>query len=289
MNSMTGFGRGSAASPLGSLSVELRSVNGRFLDVSVRIPQELGPLEPVARTELQRHLSRGKVLLAVHFEAVPGAGEHYLLNEALISRLEEFCRQRGQEADLSRLLQIPGAVTIQPDGERFEQIEKQFREALGQAVGQLSADRAREGGQLRTVMVELQQQMVQRRRELDGLREAVVGRYRQRLEERLEELLGPRKSSLEPGRLEQEVAIFADKADVAEELARLDAHLEHLEQLLAPGNPEARGRQLDFLNQEILREINTIGSKARDLDTTRQILALKSLAESLKEQIANVE
>ncbi len=289
MNSMTGFGRGSATSPLGSLTVELRSVNGRFLDVSLRLPQELTPLEPAARAELQRKLSRGKVLLAVHFEPVPGAGEHYLTNEALLGQLEDFCRSRGQEPDLSRLLLIPGVVMVQPDGERYEQLEQLFVKALDQAIEQLAADRAREGEQLRTTMMDLRGQMLDRRSELDGLRAAVVERYRQRLAERLEELLGPRNASLDPGRLEQEVAIFADKADVAEELARLDAHLQHLGDLLAPGNPEARGRQLDFLNQEILREINTIGSKGRDLETTRQVLALKSLAESLKEQIANVE
>lgn len=289
MNSMTGFGRGTASSALGNLTAELRTVNSRFLDVSVRLSQELSPLEPVARGELQRALSRGKVLLSLHFEAIPGVGERYVVNEGLLDYLIEECGERHQMPDISQLMQVPGVVVSQGDGERFEKLEQICREALAQALTQLTQDRAREGEQLRAVMSDIREQMMEHRRGLESLRAQVVERYRERLHERLDELLGPRKGTLDPGRLEQEVAIFADKADVAEELARLDAHLDQLGELLAPGNPAARGRQLDFLNQEILREINTIGSKARDLETTRQVLALKNLAESLKEQVANVE
>jgi uncharacterized protein (TIGR00255 family) len=121
---------------------------------------------------------------------------------------------------------------------------------------------------------------------IEQARGQVVARYRQRLHERIEELLGPRSAALDPGRLEQEVALFADKADISEETVRLAAHLEQLGALI--NSPGPVGKQLEFLIQEIGRETNTIGSKCRDLDITRAVLDLKNLAENLKEQAANI-
>ncbi len=290
MNSMTGFGNGQAEhESLGSLAIELRSVNSRFLDLAIRLPQELTTFEPLARSELQKRFARGKIYLSTRFDPIPGAAERYLLNEPLLKKLEEFCEERGATPSAESLLGIEGVIQIQPDESRQDELKKLFIDALEQAAEGLDAERGREGAALRQALLEIHEQMRERLDAVEESRGQVVDKFRERLHERLDELLGPKSASLDPGRLEQEVAIFADKADISEEIMRLGAHLDRLKEILNPENPEVKGRALDFLAQEILREINTIGSKARDLDITRQVLELKGLVESLKEQIANVE
>ena len=124
---------------------------------------------------------------------------------------------------------------------------------------------------------------------VDRGRQGLAAKYRDKLQERIAELLGPKGAALDAGRLEQEVALFADKADIEEEIIRLRAHLSRLNDILSDESDEGKGRALEFLNQEILREVNTIGSKSRDLDIITQVLELKNLAESMKEQTANIE
>jgi uncharacterized protein (TIGR00255 family) len=290
MNSMTGFGTGAAeAKDLGALSVEIRSVNNRFLDVMVRLPQELTSFEPLARAMVQKRLSRGKVYVNIHFMPIPGATEQYIINEPLLQRLEDFCRSRGQQPDVQALLRIEGAVIAQTDESRLEELGKTLEEALKRALDAMEKERQREGALLREALAVIHRDMADRVAAVNEARAAVTEKYRERLAERIEELLGPKAGTLDPGRLEQEVALFADKADIGEEVTRLGAHLERMAELLQPGSKDAKGRALDFLAQEILREVNTIGSKARDLDITRQVLELKNLVESLKEQIANLE
>jgi uncharacterized protein (TIGR00255 family) len=289
MNSMTGFGTGRGESKLGAVVVELRTVNNRFLEVAMRLPQEFSAGESFARSELQKRLQRGKVYLNTRFEAIPGSTEHYQINESLLTMLEEFCRRRGENPSVDRLLLIPGVVVAQQDGSVAEELQELFGRALSAALDGLEKERQREGEALRLAMREFYEQMKGCLETIDKGRGQVSARYRDKLNERIAELLGPKGAALDPGRLEQEVAIFADKVDIQEEITRLRSHLGRLDDLLSPRNPEAKGRALDFLNQEILREINTIGSKARDVEITRQVLELKSLAESLKEQVANVE
>lgn len=290
MNSMTGFGSGQAESPeLGSIRMEMRSVNNRFLDVVVRLPQELSSLEALVRSRIQKRLSRGKVYLNIRFDPVPGATERYELNEPFLDRLEEFCRARGSEPRIETLLGIDGVVNVNVDESRLEELEALVAKALDGALSGMERERQREGDLLRNALRDIHSEMVARLGNVETARGQVVEKYQVRLKERIEELMGPQASSLDPGRIEQEVAIFADKADISEEVTRLDGHLGRLAEFLKPESKEAKGRALDFLAQEILREVNTIGSKARDLDMTHQVLELKNLVESLKEQIANVE
>lgn len=289
MNSMTGYGTGRAESLLGSVVVEVRSVNNRFLDVTPRLPQEFSPLESTVRAELQKRLQRGKVYLNVRFDPVPGATEHYQINAPLLEMLESFCATRGHKPSVESLLGIDGVVIARQDGAVAEQLQSLFEKALGASIDALEKERAREGETLRAALLDIQKGMADCLAVIERARGSVTEKFRDKLRERIDELLGPKGAALDAGRLEQEVALFAEKADITEEVTRLRAHLEHLAGLLAPGNPNAKGRALDFLTQEMIREINTIGSKARDLDITRQVLDLKGLAEQLKEQIANVE
>lgn len=291
MNSMTGYGSGQAeARDLGFLSIEMRSVNNRFLDLTIRLPQELTWLEPFARAEIQKRFSRGKIYVNTRFDPIPGATERYQLNKPFLDMLESCCKERGVEnPDLEQLLGIEGVVVVQTDESRQGELEKLFRSALSDAMTSLEAERRREGEVLRKALLALHGEMRGRLDVIETARSQVVEKYRQRLHERIDDLLGPQSAAVDPGRLEQEVALFADKADISEEVTRLSAHLEHFHSLMAKENADVQGRALDFLAQEVLRETNTIGSKARDLEITRQVLDLKGQIESLKEQIANVE
>jgi uncharacterized protein (TIGR00255 family) len=290
MNSMTGFGSGRAESAeLGSITIEIRSVNNRFLDLVMRMPPELSSFEPKARGLMQKRFTRGKVYINTRFEPIPGATERYELNAPLLAQLEKFCQDRGHAPNPETLLGIPGVVNIKSDESRLEELGQLYEKALKSAMNAFEKERQREGSQLRECLTEIFHAMGIHVEEIAGTRQQVVEKYSERLHERLEELLGPKGAALDPGRLEQEVAIFADKADINEEIQRLTAHLTRMEDLLKPDNRSAKGRALDFLNQEILRETNTIGSKARDLSITGHVLELKNLVENMKEQIANVE
>lgn len=288
--SMTGFGSGQATSDLGALSVEVRSVNHRALDLSLRLPSDFSSLEPVARQEIQRRLHRGKIYVNVQWSPVPGATQQYKLNEALLEMLVAACKARGEaDPQPDRLLAIPGVVVSQADESQQEALEAMLRKALGQALDGLLAERAREGQALVADLQNLHRSLKGELEAVEGARGEVVEKYRQRLHERIEELLGAQKGALDPGRLEQEVAIFADKADIGEEVTRLAAHLDRLEASWSEKDPEPAGRGLDFLAQEILREVNTIGSKCRDLTITSNVLQMKVLVDGLKEQVANIE
>jgi len=289
MRSMTGFGSGRVESPAGTLVIELRSVNSRFLEIGFRLPGEWSAEEPLVRSELQKALQRGKVSFQLQFSPAPGAGQQAVINAPLLAQLEELVRSRGQEPSIQGLLTLPGVVELrQPEGQQ-EALRNQLREALKLAIASLVGEREREGRVLADCLRDLRQKM---REHLDFIAEArhgVVEKYRDRLMQRIAELIGPKGVALDPGRLEQEVALFADKADLSEEVTRLAAHLDHLETLLDSKEQSGVGRQIEFLNQEILREINTISSKCRDLDIARRVLDLKNLAESLREQVANIE
>ncbi len=290
MYSMTGFGAGRAESKdIGSISVEMRSVNNRFLEIGMRLPSEMTSFEPAVRSRIQKAFSRGKIYIDVRFQPIPGATQQFELNRPLLDMLEAVCREKGQTPSPDRLLSIPGVVISQTDSSCLEELEKLFYDALSAAIDAMKSDRNREGEVLRNALLEIQQNMKSSLADVEKARPLVVEKYRQKLSERIDDLLGPKGVTMDEGRLEQEIALFADKADVAEEITRLGAHLEQLGELLSPGRKDARGRALDFLNQEILREINTIGSKGRDLDITRSVLDLKNHAETMKEQLANVE
>ncbi|MCC6547609.1 YicC family protein [Candidatus Sumerlaeota bacterium] len=286
---MTGFGSGRAESALGAMTVELRTVNNRFLDVSARIPQELSAAEPFARAELQKKIQRGKVVLNARFDAIPGVAEHYDVNRPLLAMLEQFCRDKGEVVSVAHLLTIPGVIVTQQDSAASETLQKLFASAFHAAMDALKKDRRREGDALRAALGNIHERMNAALEVVDKGRSGLVQKYQEKLHERIAELLGPKGATLDAGRLEQEVALFADRADIEEEMIRLRAHLARLSGILASDTDEGKGRALEFLNQEILREVNTIGSKSRDIDIVSQVLELKNLAESMKEQTANIE
>ncbi len=289
MLSMTGFGRGSSEGPAGRMTVELRTLNHRFTELHMQMPPMLSFLDGAVRRRVNAAIQRGKVTCIVRFEAGAGAPTGLVVNEALLDALAAHARRLRGGADIApeSLFLAPGVLQPATDPAAEEEVAALFEAAFTEAAAALRVDRAREGTVLGDVLSAAEQRMRAGATAIDAGRDLVVARYREKLNTRVAELLDP-GTPLDPGRLEQEVLLFADKADIAEECVRLTSHLDELVSLIA-STDGGIGRKLDFLAQEIGREVNTVGSKCRDLDLTRHVLALKAELESLREQIANIE
>jgi len=290
MHSMTGFGTSRRDMPAGRLSVEMRSVNSRFLEINIRFNQSLHSFEPELRSGLRNLIRRGKVDVFVRFDPAEDRVEGARLNVPLLRELVAQVRQIAPDHEVAPegLLSVPGVVLSETEPDWKDEVGAELI-ALTQEAGEaLAADRRREGDGLRTAFVGILKEMRALSQIIETARGDVVSRYRDRLHTRIDELLAAKGGTLDAGRLEQEVAIFADRADISEECQRLAAHLDAFDDLVAK-DEEAVGRPMDFLCQEINREVNTLGSKCRDLDIARAVLDLKQHVESLRENVANVE
>ena len=286
--SMTGFAGAEAQYNFGRLAWELRSVNHRYLEVGMRMPEDFRPLEGQVRKLLGETLSRGKVDLYLRFtpEDSDKAGR-LVLNEPMalqiLSLHEKLGDIAGQEAQpgLMSVLRWPGV--LQEESVDPEPMHKAALELLGEAITNLHETRGREGEQLEQAIRErldgIEHWVGEIRGWLPEIREAL----RQKMIDRIEGL----KQPLEPGRLEQEVAFLAQKMDVDEELDRLDAHVTETRRVLELDEPV--GRRLDFLMQEFNRESNTLSSKSVDQRTTQAAVELKVLVEQMREQSLNIE
>lgn len=296
MLSMTGFGNATATIPAGRVGVEMRSVNARFLEVGLRLPTSLQALDPEVRNAVRARLRRGKVDIVVRFEPAAEAAGAVRINRtalALIMRDLSELSPLGHKIAPETLLSVPGMVSTPTEGELAESMRAVVLDVVGKALDALIAERRREGDGLRTAFRGHHAALAAGLAIANSARGEVVARYRDKLLARVTELLGPQAAALDPGRLEQEVVLFADKADLSEECQRLGAHLDQLatlvEKRVDDKAGDSVGRSLDFLCQEILREVNTIGSKCRDLSITRAVLDMKAETESMRENIANVE
>lgn len=290
MRSMTGFGAAREETSLGAIGVEFKTVNNRFLEFNPRLNAFFSPIEPEIRNAVRAKLARGKVEMHIRYvpseDAAPPPRVNQRVLTDLVRQLQEVSPDRPIEVE--RLLSVSGVLETHEDEPASTALAEALLGVVGTALDALEADRAREGETLRAALLSMRDEMRTACERIDAAREDVVAKYRERLKARIDEILDRQGASLDPGRLEQEVALFADKADISEETSRLAAHLDALGDLLAKDG-EAVGRQLEFLGQEILRETNTIGSKCRDLDVARDVLSLKGLNESMRELIANVE
>ena len=287
IHSMTGYATAAKEFPFGTLGVELRSVNHRYLDVQFRLPDDLRAVEPALREMLGERIGRGKVECRVSFSAAAGAQKSFKLNEELMLHLEELeLKVRTMLAGAGQLsaaevLRWPGVLSSEPLP--LEELQAACRDLLAVALKEFNAARAREGDKLKTVLLERVAGMERRIVEITPRLPQVVAAFRERLAARLKEALG----SGDDERVRQEVAVFATKIDVDEELARLTSHVTELKRILAGGG--AAGKKLDFLMQELNREANTLSSKSVDLAVTQAALDMKLLIEQMREQIQNIE
>ena len=296
MRSMTGFGQATGGDERHQVTVTARSVNHRFLEIRLRLPDEARASEPAVQDLFAEELSRGRVEAAVEVRRL---GEREVAVEVdrqvVLSAHAAFEELVGgglvaRPLTAGDLLRLPEAVTVRVAPDRWEESDHALLLAVArQARDQLVAGREAEGARLAGALGERLDELSAVTAELAALapearREAAAG-----LAARLEEVLARNGAGtrLDPQRLEQEVALLAERGDVREELDRLAAHLDHFRELVAA--PGAVGKRLDFLTQEVLRELNTLGAKSRHVGLTRFVLDGKVLIEQLREQVQNVE
>ncbi len=288
IRSMTGFARRERQGPWGTLTCELRSVNHRYLELSLRLPEDLRGLEGDARQVLSGTLRRGKVDAGVYLRGGPATATAIELNlpviEQLLARVTELQALAGTvtaTANPLDLLRWPGAIR---EAERdITPVAAAAMELLQETVSDLNDARAREGARIREMLAQrcdaLREQVVSLRARLPE----VASRIRARVAERVAQL----GTTVDPERLEQEIVLLAYKMDVDEELDRLGSHITETLQVLESQEPA--GRRLDFLMQEFNREANTLSSKSQDAETTRAAVDMKVLIEQMREQVQNVE
>jgi uncharacterized protein (TIGR00255 family) len=291
LQSMTGYAAATAESPRGTLALELRSVNSRFLDLQMRVAEELRALEPALRELIVARVARGKVECRLSFVegSAPAGAQH--LNAAALAQLKALAdeaRKRFPDAGTLRVADVlrwPGVV----GGAAVD--ERQLRalaEQLGRrALEELVAAREREGARLAAAIGERVAAMRKVVEATVPLLPQSVAAYHEKLKERLREALG----SADDDRVRAEVAVFAAKVDVDEELTRLRAHLAEVERVLKEGGTRSSpvGKRLDFLAQELNREANTLASKAASAAISEAALELKLLVEQMREQVQNIE
>ncbi|HEY6986503.1 MAG TPA: YicC/YloC family endoribonuclease [Rhodanobacteraceae bacterium] len=286
LRSMTAFASAESDFAQGTLSIEIRSVNHRYLELGLRLPEELRSLEPQVRERVAARLSRGKVDLGLRYKPAAASASAISLDDALVARLAETAQSLAARfpqlnVDFVSLLGWPGVI-LERDAD-LESLRTAALAVLDDALGQMVAAREREGarlgGFLRERMESIEAIVADVRGHLPDVRAALRARF----DARLAEL----KQPLEPGRIEQEIVLQLQRIDVDEELDRLTAHLAEARRTL--GLKEAVGRRLDFLMQEFNREANTLGSKAADPRTTKAAVELKVLIEQMREQVQNLE
>ena len=285
IRSMTAFASGERATPWGTLGCELRSVNHRFLEIGVRLHDELRALEPMLRERIAARLSRGKLDLTLRLRA-PEGGSGLQLDPTRLRELSELAidmaaRFPGLHTDFTQLLQFPGV--LQAPVADAGALQEQALALLDEVLDEFVASREREGTNLALVINERVDGIARIAREVRTLMPAIRAGQRLKLEARLSDLAQP----LEPGRLEQELVMWLQKLDVEEELDRLESHITEARRVLKL--KEAVGRRLDFLLQEFNREANTLGSKSVDARSSAAAVELKVLIDQVREQIQNLE
>lgn len=290
INSMTGFARSERQRPQGPLTCELRSVNHRYLEASFKLPEELRPLEAEFRRQLATVLRRGKVDCSIHWREGHQAERELLLDEAALDRLLQASHtittrmsQTSTTAQVNILdvLRWPGV--LREAAADVDGLHGDCRQVFNEALQQLAAARAREGERLR----DLVGQRCTALAELVDLARERMPEVRQRLRQRLQSKLAELGASVDAERFEQELVLLLQRADVDEELDRLQSHINEIKQALA--GSEAAGRRLDFLMQELNREANTFSSKSQEIDSTRMAVDMKVLIEQMREQVQNIE
>mgnify|MGYP005838492809 CR=1 FL=1 len=293
IKSMTGYGRGEVEAAGLKWVVELKSVNHRFLEVSPSLPRHLWALEDRIRKLIKSRLARGRVEVQLSWE---GRAERPLtvrLDAAMTAEVKSLLTSLAENLPepepvrLTHLLHFADLIVAKErQSQDMEELWQAISRALAQALEALEVMRGNEGAALAE---ETQDHLDQVRRELQGIKtqaELVPGLWQEKLRVRLEELLAE-AAPVDEGRLAQEITFLAERRDIQEELTRLDSHVAQFQETLA--GPSPVGRKLEFLLQEMLRETNTIGVKAGDLDISQAVVAIKGLLERLREQVQNIE
>ena len=292
MRSMTGYGEASGENARHGITVSLRAVNHRFLDLQLRLPEELRGSEAALRDIIGQEANRGRVEVRVEVRSVMERKASVKVNLGVIREAHGAVHQRVEGGLIDRwlsagdLLRLPEAFRVDLEAEEWtEEDDELLQKVARQAVAQRVASRESEGANLTTVLDEKLRAVGEVVGRLDSLRGPVREEIAAALQKRLSELLG--KQPFDEGRIAQEAAILVDRSDVSEEIDRLRSHLDHFRAVTRESG--GAGKRLDFLTQEIFRELNTLGAKCRNAEMTRAVLDAKVLCEQLREQVQNVE
>jgi uncharacterized protein (TIGR00255 family) len=289
--SMTGFGDAAGEKNGTHYAVELRSLNNRFFKASIKLPEFVSGLEPEIETMLRDKLGRGSITFILKIRTDSAEAAYHINTHALSAYIEQLQAVKGLNAgniDLGALLALPG-VCQEPrdDTDEIERHGPSIRELAVKAIAKLAAMRQREGEALFNDLMKHVGVIAASLKEIASRAPYVINDYHKRLSQRVNELLSKAELKVSEPDLLREVAVFAERADIAEEIQRLSTHLEVFEQSCRHG--EHAGRKLDFIAQEMLREANTIASKANDALIARHIVEIKGSIDRLKEQVQNVE
>ncbi len=291
IKSMTGYGRGESAWENWTFTVEMRSVNHRFLETVVRMPRMYNSLEDAVRKTVAEGLSRGRVDVFISVEKQEDKNRTLKVDKDLalayynsLKDLADFLNTDGK-IQLIDVARFPDVVALEEADVDMEQVWKALQPAVQAAIKQMIEMRADEGKRLQGDLLHRVEKLEDMREQVYQRAPKVVHEYKEKLQARIKELLD--NVEIDESRLANEVAFFADRGNITEELVRLASHFKQFRQAL--GSSEPTGRKLDFLVQEMNREVNTIGSKANDLEISTLVIAAKSEIEKIREQVQNIE
>ena len=290
IKSMTGYGRANLSKDLREYQIEIKSVNHRYLDVSVKMPRQISYLEETIKREVAAKVKRGKIDVFVTFENNSLEGKEIKINmelaEAYINELKKLAEKENILADIqvTDISKYPDVLNIQ-NNQDDETIKKEVLETVKIATDSLVQMRQIEGQKIAEDLLLRLDKIQLKVNEISKLSTGLIEEYVVKLEERIKQIL--KDKEIDQSRLAQEVVIYADKCSIQEEVTRLNSHISQFKMLL--NSNEAIGKKLDFIIQEMNRETNTIGSKANNLEITNDVIDLKTEIENIREQVQNIE
>lgn len=291
MKSMTGFGRAKQEEKEKEYLVEIRSVNHKYVDISLKAPRNLLYLEDKIRKLVLNKIARGKIDIYINYTNLGIEGRKVLINKELAKEYIEQLKQLAEETQIDGKIRIteiskmPDVLNVQEDEESQEQIWGELSECMNKAIDSLVQMRKQEGMKIKVDLLDRLEKIENNVNEISTLSTGLVEEYIVKLERRIQEIL--KTDVVDQNRLAQEIVIYSDKCSIEEELTRLKSHSNQFRQILEKEEPI--GKKLDFLIQEMNREINTIGSKSGSVEITNKVIEVKTQLEDIREQIQNIE
>ena len=290
IKSMTGYGKSNMSKNLREYQVEIKSVNHRYLDVSIKMPRSLSYLEEEIKKAVSSKLTRGKVDVFITFNNNSLEGRDIKINTEIarmyIKELRDLAESEGIVADIpvTEISKLPDVLTIQ-NNQDDETIKSELLEVTNKAIENLVEMRKVEGEKIAQDLLVRIQDIEEKVKKISSLSTGLIEEYVVKLNTRIKELL--QDQEIDEARLAQEVVIYADKCSIEEEVTRLNSHIYQFRELLQTN--EAVGKKIDFMIQEMNRETNTIGSKANNLEITNEVINMKTQLENIREQVQNIE
>lgn len=291
LKSMTGFGRAKYEENSREYIIDIKSVNNRYSDISIKMPRSISFLEEKVKQKITNSISRGKVEVFITFNNYSEKGKNIRINSELAKRYINEIKQLSEDTDINQqiniqeILKLPDVLNIQLDQESEEAIWMELEKALSEAITNFIAMREKEGNKIKEDLENRILLIEKNVKEITQISTGLVQEYIVKLEKRINEIL--KNNVVDESRIAQEVVIYSDKCSIEEELTRLKSHIIQFRDLL--NSNSANGKKIDFLIQEMNRETNTIGSKANNLQITNYVIEIKTELENIREQIQNVE